>query len=73
MYQGQTPQTFNIKMLKELFASLTEDETKMLTDACKAFISKGHKVHIVKGEVFNMKITTQHDLEIANALVRKRG
>ena len=26
MYQGQTPQSFNIKLLKDLFLSLTDDE-----------------------------------------------
>lgn len=73
MFQGQTPQTFNIKELKELFASLTEEEAAILTDACKAFVIKGHDVHLVRGEVYNMKITTQHDLKIANGLLTKRG
>lgn len=73
MYQGQTPQSFKIKALKELFASLTDEEAEILTDACKAFVIKGHKVHLVQGEVYNMKITTQHDLKIANGLVTKRG
>ncbi|MCR0205479.1 2-C-methyl-D-erythritol 4-phosphate cytidylyltransferase [[Clostridium] innocuum] len=73
MFQGQTPQSFNIMALKDLFASLSEDEAEILTDACKAFVIKGHKVHLVQGEVYNMKITTQHDLKIANGLVSKRG
>ena len=73
MFQGQTPQSVNIMALKDLFASLSEDEAEILTDACKAFVIKGHKVHLVQGEVYNMKITTQHDLKIANGLVSKRG
>lgn len=73
MFQGQTPQSFNIQGLKDLFASISEEEAQILTDACKAFVIKGHKVHLVQGEVYNMKITTQHDLKIANALVGKRG
>lgn len=73
MYQGQTPQSFRIKDLKDLLNSLTEEEKEILTDACKAFVIKGHDVHLVKGEVFNMKITTQHDLKIAASLVSKRG
>ncbi len=72
MYQGQTPQTFNIKEMMDLFASLTEEEENILTDACKAFVIKGKKVHLVQGEVFNMKITTQHDLKMANALIETR-
>src|SRR5699024_1231829 len=34
MYQGQTPQTFHIKKLEELYNSLTTDEKEILTDAC---------------------------------------
>ena len=69
MYQGQTPQSFNIKLLKDLFLSLTDDEKNILTDACKALVIKGTPVHLVRGEVYNMKITTQHDLKVANGLV----
>ncbi len=72
MYQGQTPQSFNIKALKELFATLTEEEHQILTDACKAFVIKGHKVYLVRGEVYNIKITTQHDLKIANGMIEQR-
>lgn len=69
MYQGQTPQSFNIKLLMKFFESLTEEEKDILTDACKALVLKGIDVHLVRGEVFNMKITTQYDLKVANGLV----
>lgn len=69
MYQGQTPQSFNIKKLLSFFESLTEDEKKILTDACKALVIKGTDVHLVRGEVYNIKITTQYDLKVANGLV----
>ena len=69
MYQGQTPQSFNIKLLVSFFNSLTEEEKDILTDACKALVIKGTDVHLVRGEVYNMKITTQHDLKVSNGLV----
>lgn len=69
MYQGQTPQSFNLPLLKNFLASLSEDEKNILTDACKALVIKGTPVHLVRGEVYNMKITTQHDLKVANGLV----
>ena len=72
MYQGQTPQTFNIKNLMELFNQLNANEKNILTDACKAFTIKGKKGDIVLGEVFNMKITTLHDLKLAEAIVIER-
>ena len=70
MYQGQTPQSFNIKKLTSLYNSLTDEEKAILTDAAKIFVVKGEPVQLVQGEVFNMKITTQYDLKIANALVK---
>lgn len=69
MYQGQTPQSFNIKLLMKLFDSLTEEEKQILTDACKALVLKGTNVYLVKGEVYNIKITTQYDLKVANGLI----
>ena len=70
MYQGQTPQSFNIKELTTLYNSLSDDEKQILTDAAKIFVVKGKNVKLVQGEVFNMKITTPYDLKLANALVR---
>lgn len=70
MYQGQTPQSFNIKKLMSLYNSLTQEEKEILTDAAKIFVVKGEQVKLVKGEVFNNKITTPYDLKIANALIK---
>lgn len=70
MYQGQTPQSFNIKELVSLYNSLNKEEKEVLTDAAKIFVVKGKNVKLVQGEVFNMKITTPYDLKLANALVR---
>ena len=38
-YQGQTPQSFNIKKLFNLITSLTEEESNILTDACKILLT----------------------------------
>src|SRR5699024_5331175 len=70
MYQGQTPQTFHIKKLEELYNSLTTDEKEILTDACKIFSIKNEKVKLVKGELFNVKITTPYDLNVANSIIK---
>lgn len=70
MYQGQTPQTFGAKKLKELYQSLTEEEKKILTDASKIFVIKGEQVYLVEGEVFNIKITYPYDLRVAESLLK---
>jgi 2-C-methyl-D-erythritol 4-phosphate cytidylyltransferase len=69
MYQGQTPQSFRINLLKRLYESLTDEEKNILTDACKICVVRDHPVHLVMGEVTNMKITTKGDYEVAKALV----
>ena len=73
MYQGQTPQTFRVNELMDNYNSLTEDEKNILTDAIKIYVLKNKKAQIVKGETFNMKITTAYDLKIANAIVKIQG
>lgn len=70
MYQGQTPQSFNIKKFQKYYSELTSEEKEQLTDACKIFLMKGEKIKLIQGEVYNIKITTLYDLEIANAIVK---
>ena len=72
MYQGQTPQSFNIKMLTAHYNSLTDQQKQILTDACKICALKGEKVKLVRGEVFNIKVTTPYDLRVANAIIQGR-
>lgn len=69
MYQGQTPQSFRAKKLKELYESLSEQEKEVLTDACKIMVLKGEQVQLVEGEVYNIKITYPYDIKVAEALL----
>jgi 2-C-methyl-D-erythritol 4-phosphate cytidylyltransferase len=69
MYQGQTPQSFKAVQLRELYEGLSEEEKKILTDACKIMVIKGEKVHLVEGEVSNIKITYPYDLRVAESLL----
>lgn len=69
MYQGQTPQSFHAKKLRELYSGLTENEKRILTDACKILVLNGERVHLVEGEVFNIKITYPYDIRVAQAIL----
>lgn len=69
MYQGQTPQSFKISLLKEMYAKLNEEQKAVLTDACKICVLGGVEVKLVDGEISNMKITTVNDYKIAQILV----
>jgi 2-C-methyl-D-erythritol 4-phosphate cytidylyltransferase len=69
LYQGQTPQSFHALKLKNLYESLTEEEKAILTDACKIYVIKGEPVHLVDGDVSNIKITYPADIRIAESLI----
>ncbi|MDO4869041.1 MAG: 2-C-methyl-D-erythritol 4-phosphate cytidylyltransferase [Bacillota bacterium] len=70
LYQGQTPQSFKAKELKETYESLTDEEKEILTDAAKIYVIKGKKVHLVDGETFNIKVTYPYDLTVAETLLK---
>ncbi|MBC2019163.1 MULTISPECIES: 2-C-methyl-D-erythritol 4-phosphate cytidylyltransferase [Listeria] len=72
MYQGQTPQSFNMKKVYNHYQNLTTEEKQILTDACKICLLAGEQVKLVKGEIFNIKITTPYDLKVANAIIQER-
>ncbi len=69
MYQGQTPQSFKARKLKQVYESLSVQEKEILTDACKIFVMKGEEVRLVQGEVYNIKITYPYDLKVAESLI----
>lgn len=70
MFQGQTPQTFRLKELVNMYNSLTDDEKEILTDACKIYTLKNKRVGYVSGEIYNLKITTKFDLNVASSIVK---
>lgn len=69
MYQGQTPQSFKINLLKQLYATLSDEEKALMTDACKICVVRNTPVKLVPGSDTNIKITTPGDLKIAQAMV----
>lgn len=73
LYQGQTPQSFRIAELRRTVESLTEEETEILTDACKIYTVRGKKVRLVAGAPSNMKITYAEDLPLAEAILRAQA
>src|SRR5699024_142255 len=70
MYQGQTPQSFNINLLKNSYYNLSDEDKKILTDACKILVVLNKKVKLVDGELYNIKITTPYDLKVANSIIK---
>lgn len=71
LYRAQTPQSFDITLLDKYYNQLDDEQKSKLTDTCSIFTSVGKKIHIVDGDVINIKITTENDLIIANLLATR--
>ena len=68
LWAVQTPQAFQIKMLKDAYAKLGKNE---VTDDCQAVELAGETVRIYENHAPNFKITTVEDLQIASAVLAK--
>ena len=64
----QTPQVFDLDLLKAALQKAKEDGAE-LTDDCSAVERMGMSVKIVEGEEQNLKVTTPLDLKIAEMLL----
>ncbi len=67
----QTPQIFDLDLLKGALKKAVED-TAVITDDCSAVENMGMSVKIVEGDEHNIKVTTPMDLKIAQALLEDR-
>lgn len=69
LWQIQTPQTFRYEIIKEAFDRAYADGFYGTDDA--ALVERlGYKVKVVEGSYRNIKITTQEDMTIAEAILR---
>ena len=66
----QTPQVFDIDLLKGALAQAKKDEAAV-TDDCSAVERLGMSVKIVEGDERNVKVTTPMDLKIAEMLLEE--
>ncbi|MDO4179919.1 MAG: 2-C-methyl-D-erythritol 4-phosphate cytidylyltransferase [Bacteroidales bacterium] len=62
----QTPQVFDISLLKEAYR---QEYTEAFTDDASVVEARGHEVCLVPGNRENIKLTTPFDLKVAEALL----
>ena len=70
LWLTQTPQAFKFALLKEAYQS-AYDEKFYGTDDASLVERIGEKVKMIEGSYENIKITTQEDILIADALMKK--
>ena len=66
LYQAQTPQCFRLVLLKDALERAVADEYSA-TDEAAAVARLGTRVHVIVGDLSNVKITHPSDLETAEA------
>lgn len=64
LYEAQTPQVFERELLISMFADRGDLKP---TDESQLAEELGHPIAIVKGSIFNIKITSKQDLAFARA------
>jgi len=67
-YLIQTPQTFQLALIKKAFDI---EESSLFTDDATVLEKAGHSIHLVNGSYDNIKITTNEDLVIAEAFLKR--
>lgn len=66
----QTPQTFLVSLIKPAY-EIREEES--MTDDASVAEHAGHRISLFEGSYENLKITTQEDLIVAEALMRSKN
>jgi 2-C-methyl-D-erythritol 4-phosphate cytidylyltransferase len=72
LYEAQTPQVFDAKLLKNAYAKLDSLDKTKITDDAQLVEAMGQAVHIVETDHSNIKITRKNDVAIAEAIIKSR-
>lgn len=74
LVEVQTPQLFELTLLRQAYAQITQGtvDPKRVTDDAGLVEALGEPVHIVDGEATNLKITRAEDTELAKAILASR-
>jgi len=72
LYEAQTPQVFEVKLLKQSREKADKTHTENITDDSQLVEALGCKVSIVETDSSNIKITYPADAAIAEAILKAR-
>ena len=72
LYEAQTPQVFEVKLLKQSREKVTKENAGKITDDSQLIEALGHPVSIVETDSSNIKITYPADAAIAEAILKAR-
>ena len=70
IYMVQTPQVFSVERIKKAYKQKYKPD---FTDDATVFEALGEKINIVEGDVLNIKLTTNADIEYAKVVLKQRN
>ncbi len=72
IWRAQTPQVFHRGPLEEGLARAVREGHES-SDCSELLTRVGYRVRVVRGDAFNLKVTTEPDLRLAEFILRSRG
>lgn len=72
LFEAQTPQVFDAKMLRQAYQELEKLDKSKLSDDSQLVEALGKQVSIVQTDNSNIKITNGIDVAIAEAIIKSR-
>jgi 2-C-methyl-D-erythritol 4-phosphate cytidylyltransferase len=72
LWEAQTPQVFDRKLLKRAYDNLKNLDSSKISDDSALVEAIGHKVHVVETDTSNWKVTYPADTAIAEAIIKGR-
>jgi len=72
LYEAQTPQIFKTSLLKKAYENLKNLDKSKISDDSQLVEALDHKVTIVETDSSNIKITSQSDIAVAEAILKSR-
>jgi len=71
-YEAQTPQVFDVALLKKAHEAANKIDAEKISDDSQLVEAMGHTVSIVKTDSSNIKLTYPADVAIAEAILKTR-
>ncbi len=72
LFEAQTPQVFDTKLLKEAYAGLDRLDKSAISDDAALVEAMGKEIAVVETDNSNIKITRKSDVAIAEAIIKSR-
>jgi 2-C-methyl-D-erythritol 4-phosphate cytidylyltransferase len=72
LWEAQTPQVFDHKLLVRAYDNLKNLDASTISDDAMLVEALGQKVHIVESDTSNWKVTYPADTAVAEAIIRSR-